>query len=177
MNKLILIFGTLLLSASVIAAPGGHGRGPGGHGRGAGGGRPAMSARPVRNAPAARPGGQRAARPAARPAPRNAARPAVHHGGSRPAAHHGGVRPAPRHTGYGYRPAHRPHHRHWMRPPMPPVMPLARYTWIWVDSPWTILVDGVYCSGDGYWFDGYNYYYNDCYYTAAPVSVSVSVGF
>lgn len=60
---------------------------------------------------------------------------------------------------------------------MPPIRPLALYTWTWIATPWTILVDGVYCSGDGYWFDGYNYYYNDCYYTTAPVSVSVSFGF
>ncbi len=56
---------------------------------------------------------------------------------------------------------------------MPPVCINALYGWTWIETPWVILVDGVYCSGDGYWYDGYNYYYNGGYYTSAPVSVSV----
>ena len=60
---------------------------------------------------------------------------------------------------------------------MPPIRPFARYTWRWIASPWTILVNGVYCTGDGYWFDGYNYYYNDGYYTSAPVSVNIGFTF
>ena len=165
MNKIIAAFATLLVTTAVVAAPGGRGGHGGGH-RGA-------PARQVQRASAPRPAA-RASRPAvqhsrpavqhARPAPH---RPAVQH--ARPASHrpHGGFRPAPRPY----------HHRHWARPPMPPVRPLALYGWTWIATPWTILVDGVYCSGDGYWFDGYNYYYNDCYYTSAPVSVSVNLSF
>ena len=67
----------------------------------------------------------------------------------------------------------RPPTRHWARPAMPPPRPYAVYGWTWVASPWTILVNGVYCTGDGYWYDGYNYYYNNAYYTTAPVSVTV----
>ena len=82
-------------------------------------------------------------------------------------AHH-----KPLHSHFGSRPRAT---RHWARPAMPPpVRPYALYGWTWIASPWTILVNGVYCSGDGYWFDGYNYYYNDTYYTSAPVSISIS---
>ena len=162
MNKIITAFATLLVTTAVVAAPGGRG----GHG-GPGGGHRGAPARQVQRASAPRPAVQRARPAASRPAVQHvrpaAHRPAVQH--ARPVAHrpHGGFRPAPRPY----------HHRHWARPPMPPVRPLALYGWTWIATPWTILVDGVYCSGDGYWFDGYNYYYNDCYYTSAPVSVTI----
>lgn len=177
MNKIITVFAALLVSTAVVAAPAGRGGNRGGH--------RSAPARTVQRAPAARPAARTAARPASTPAvkaSRNVvSRPYV----SKPAPV-GPKRPAgtkverihhpkgPRH-GFGHHP--RPIHRHWVRPPMPPIRPLALYAWTWIATPWTILVDGVYYSGDGYWFDGYNYYYNDCYYTSAPVSVSVSFGF
>lgn len=166
MNKIITTFATALLATAVFAGPGGHG-GRGGHG---GGHRPA-TVRQMQHAQARPAGGRHAV------SQRAPTRPAVHRpvGGHGVASRHGGPivghRPPPRPQ------AHYRHHRHWARPPMPPVRPLALYGWTWIATPWTILVDGVYCSGDGYWFDGYNYYYNDCYYTSAPVNVNVSFVF
>lgn len=162
MNKIITAFATVLLATAVFAGPGG---GRGGH-AGHGGGHRSAPTRQAQRAPAR--SVQRSA-----PARSTAARPAAHRpaGGHAVAPHRGGHGFG---HGIGYRPSPGPryHHRYWARPPMPPVRPLALYGWTWIASPWTILVNGVYCTGDGYWFDGYNYYYNDCYYTTAPVSVT-----
>lgn len=163
MNKIITVFAMLFATTAVVAAPGGHGgfSGHGGSHRGA-------PARQVQRAPAPRPAAH-----ASRPAP-HAGRPAVHH--SRPPAPRPVVHRPP-HGHVGPRVAHPPQHRHWLRPPMPPLRPRALHSWVWVASPWTILVNGIYCTGDGYWFDGFNYYYNDGYYTSAPISVNIGVSF
>ena len=167
MNKNIITFATIMLAAATFAAPGRGGNHSSGHGQ--------------RNSPSMQrsaPSGRSSSRPANNHSPHagkstahhstptaHHSAPTVHH--STPVAHH-----KPLHSHFGSRPRAT---RHWARPAMPPpVRPYALYGWTWIASPWTILVNGVYCSGDGYWFDGYNYYYNDAYYTSAPVSISIS---
>ena len=193
MNKIVAVFATLLVTTVAVGAPGVRDGNRGGFGVG----RHSAPARTVRSAAFARPAGRPAVRPSSVPSTKSmrcpssvpvakASRTVKSRSYVSKPAQIGPRRPSgakvetihrkkPPRRGFGYHP--RPFHRHWMRPPMPPIRPFARYAWIWIATPWTILVDGVYCSGDGYWFDGYNYYYNDCYYTTAPVSVSVSVGF
>lgn len=69
---------------------------------------------------------------------------------------------------------HRPGARFWARPLVfPPPCYGALRAWTWVEAEWEMLINGVYCYGDGYFYDGYNYYYNGACYTTPPVLTAV----
>ncbi|MGN0846545.1 MAG: hypothetical protein ACI4RA_04080 [Kiritimatiellia bacterium] len=86
----------------------------------------------------------------------------------RPRPPHGIHAGPPARPGFGGRPPRPPH-----RPPRPPVRRGARHSWIWIDTPWRYTVNGRLCSGDGLYFDGYNYCYNDGFHLAPPPAVAV----
>ena len=127
--------------------------------------------RPAGNAPQAR--AHQAARPAARPGAARHAAPARHL--NRPAvAGHGYARPEPRHHApppRAVRRHHPSHARYWAKPAVPMWRVGALHAWTWIAQEWAIVVNGVYCYGDGYYYDGCNYYYNGAYHTAPPMSI------
>ena len=102
-------------------------------------------------------------------------------GGKRPPQKHAPAKPVvharptpPRHHAQPVR-RHPAGARHWVRPACPPPRRGALRAWTWVEAAWTMTVNGIYSYGEGYYFDGYNYFYNGAYYTTPPVVVAAPV--